>query len=123
MLRNYMVRTIGVGKTGEAPRKGSILSGGGRLAKISKQLLVDYLQSRNADGPSLVARRVYGIPTSELQATEIGVTSDGTVLNHGPRRNRNPSSSRNSAKIKAVGRESTVKAWSCDHGTVLIQIL
>ena len=58
--------------TGKAPRKGSILSGGGRRAKISKQVLVDCLQSRNVDGPSLVARRVYRIPTSELQAKEIG---------------------------------------------------
>ena len=107
--RHHTVRTNGVGKTAEAPRKGTILSGGGRRAKISKQELVDCLQSRNVDGPSLVARRVYKIPTSELQATEIGVTGDGTVLNHGPRRNRSPSSSRNSEKDKAVGRESTVK--------------
>ena len=96
--------------TGKAPRKGTKLSGGGRRAKISEQqALVDCVQSRNVDGPSLVARRVYKIPTSELQTEEIGVKDDGSVLNHGPRRNRSPSSSRNSEKDKAVGRESTVK--------------
>ena len=103
------MRTKGVGKTDEAPREGTRLSGGGRRAKISKQELVDCLQSRNADGHSLIARRVYKLPTSELQTSEIGVTGDGIVLNHGPRRNRSPSSSRNSEKDKAVGRESTVK--------------
>ena len=51
---------------------------------------------------------MYRIPTSELQAEEIGVTGDG-VLNHGPRRNRSSSSSRNSGNDKTVGRESTVK--------------
>ena len=107
--RHHTVRTNGVGKTAEAPRKGTILSGGGRRAKISKQELVDCLQSRNVDGPSLVARRVYKIPHSELQITEIDVTGDGTVFNHGPRRNRSPSSSRNSEKDKAVGCESTAK--------------
>jgi len=107
--RHHTVRTNGVGKTAEAPRKGTILSGGGRRAKISKQELVDCLQSRNVDGPSLVARRVYKIPHSELQITEIDVTGDGTVFNHGPRRNRSPSSSRNSEKDMAVGCESTAK--------------
>ena len=95
--------------TGKAPRKGTKLSGGGRRAKISEQqALVDDVQSRNADGPSLVARREYEIPTSELQA-EIGVTGDGIVLSHEPRRNRSPSSSRNFEKDKAVGRESTAR--------------
>ena len=68
------MRTNGVGKTAEAPRKGTILSGGGRRAKISKQELVDCLQSRNVDGPSLVARREYEIPTSEL---DYGNRGDG----------------------------------------------
>ena len=95
--------------TGKAPRKGTKLSGGGRRAKISKQERVDCLQSRKVDGPSLVARRVYKIPTSELQTREIGVMGDSIVLSAEPRRDRNASSSRNSEKDKAVGRESTVK--------------
>ena len=111
-------------KRGETARhhgqQGPTMRGGGRRADISEQQVpVDLkMHSRSADGPSLVARRVYKIPHSELQITEIDVTGDGTVFNHGPRRNRSPSSSRNSEKDKL--RENP---WNCDHRTVLIQIL
>ena len=74
--------------------------------------------SRSADGPSLLARIVYRVPNSELQTKGIGVMGDSIVLSAEPRRDRNASSSRNSEKDKAVGRESTVKGK-----TVLIQIL
>ncbi len=69
--RHHTVRTNGVGKTAETPRKGTILSGGGRHAKISKQELVDCLKSRNVDGLSLIARRVY------FGTTDYGNRCDG----------------------------------------------
>ncbi len=66
------------------------------------------VHSRSADEPSLVARRVYRVPTSELQTTEIGVTGD-SIFGAEPGRERDTSSSRNSGNDKAVGSGSTVK--------------
>ena len=115
--RQHAVRTNSV-ETSKAPRKGTILSGGGRRAErtISEQQEPACLDgvSRSADGPCLVARRVYRVPTSELQTREIGVMGDSIVLSAEPRRDRNASSSRNSEKDKAVGRESTVRGTTSE---------
>ena len=117
--RHHAVRTESVAsKDSKAPRKGTILSGGGRRAErtISEQQEPACLDgvSRSADGPCLVARRVYRVPTSELQTREIGVMGDSIVLSAEPRRDRNASSSRNSEKDKAVGRESTVRGTTSE---------
>ena len=109
--RHHAVRTESVAsKDSKAPRKGTTMRGGGRRANISaQQVPVDLkVHSRSADGPSLVARRVYRVPTSELQTTEIGVTGD-SIFSAEPGRERDTSSSRNSGNDKAVGRGSTVK--------------
>ena len=84
------------------------MRGGGRRADISKpQVPVELkVHSRSVDGPSLVARRVYRVPTSEIQTTEIGVTGDSIFSAEPGRKN---TSSRNSGNDKAVGRGSTVK--------------